>query len=224
MPGQLRCFRRTFFYIEMARLSWKKSPIGIITDNYRVYLKSESAWNGTQRKQLDFFCGLDEPQPVFPHTVSPFPSFVKWGHEMLHNTEKVHAGGSHKKTNCFCLHSLIQSKTKGLHVKGPLPEVCARVSACWCWGSAAHGAGSTRCHIIAADGRGGPGIKEPCQRPYYDNQDMDTVYRPTLALEQGVYAGLCIHHPCRCSLKRSELTDKSTDIYILSDKYRILQK
>lgn len=30
-------------------------------------------------------------------------------------------------------------------------------------------------------------LRSPCQRSYYDNQDMDTVYQPTLALEQGAY-------------------------------------
>lgn len=104
-------------------------------------------------KQLDFFCGLKKTRAAFPPTVSPFPSFVKWGHEMLHNSEKLYAGGSHKKTNCACLektgvHSLNQSKPRVCMWRS-LCQRCALalVGACWCWGSAAHGAANIRCHV-----------------------------------------------------------------------------
>lgn len=30
-------------------------------------------------------------------------------------------------------------------------------------------------------------LRSPCQRPYYDNQDMDTAYPPTLDSRGGVH-------------------------------------
>lgn len=147
-PDRLRCFRTTLltskqpgFHKRTAQFSWLPTIItsglqGICLEHQPG--KNISTFSLVWMLQSSFF---------FLLLSLLFLSLVKRGHEMLRNNGKATQGGTHKKQTVPVwkrrdVHSSNRKVCGGAPVRGE----CWR-SACSCWGSGAHGAGNTRCHI-----------------------------------------------------------------------------
>lgn len=147
-PDRLRCFRTTLltskqpgFHKRTAQFARLPTIIAWIT----VDLRSGTS---AREEHLHFFCGLDAPKQFFFLLLSLlYLSLVKRGHEMLRNNGKATQGGTHKKqTGPVWKRRDVHSSNRKVCGGAPARGVCWR-SACSCWGSVAHGAGNTRCHI-----------------------------------------------------------------------------
>lgn len=89
---------------------------------------------------------------------------------MLRNNEKATRGGAPQKTNCACLETAGRAfiKPKGLW-RSPRQRCvlasCVLVLEVWSARGWKYSVSYKWSYIIAADGRGAPGIKEPLSTP-----------------------------------------------------------